>query len=57
MLGEDWRETYIDFIQDQSLPAGMDARGIAVARVIRRSKGFILSTINSTGVAPDRAYS
>jgi hypothetical protein len=26
MLGEDWRETYIDFIQDQRLPAGMDAK-------------------------------
>jgi ribonuclease HI len=26
MLGEDWRETYIDFIQDQRLPAGIDAK-------------------------------
>jgi hypothetical protein len=33
MLGEDWRETYIHFIQDQST---------AAARVMRRSKGFIL---------------
>jgi hypothetical protein len=42
MLGEDWRETYIDFIQDQRLPAGMDARSAEAARVMRRSKGFVL---------------
>jgi hypothetical protein len=42
MLGEDWRETYIDFIRDQRLPVGMDARSIETACVIRRSKGFVL---------------
>jgi hypothetical protein len=42
MLGEDWRETYIDFIQDQRLPAGMYAKSAAAARVMRRSKGFVL---------------
>jgi hypothetical protein len=42
MLGENWRETYIDFIQDQRLPAGMDARSAEAAHVMRRSKGFIL---------------
>jgi hypothetical protein len=42
MLGEDWREAYIDFIRDQRLPAGMDARSTEAARVMRRSKGFIL---------------
>jgi hypothetical protein len=42
MLGEDWREAYIDFIQDQRLPAGMDARSTGAARVMHRSKGFIL---------------
>jgi hypothetical protein len=43
MLGEDWREAYIDFIRDQRLlPAGMDARSAKAARVIRRSKGFVL---------------
>jgi hypothetical protein len=42
MLGEDLRETYIDFIRDQRLPAEMDARSAAVARVMRRSKGFVL---------------
>jgi hypothetical protein len=42
MLGEDWREAYIDFIRDQRLPAGMDARSAEAAHVMRRSKGFIL---------------
>jgi hypothetical protein len=42
MLGEDWREAYINFIRDQRLPAGMDARSAAAARVMRRSKGFVL---------------
>jgi hypothetical protein len=31
MLGEGWREAYIDFIRDQRLPAGMDARSAEVA--------------------------
>jgi hypothetical protein len=42
LLGEDWREVYIDFIRDQRLPAGMDARSAEAAHVMRRSKGFIL---------------
>jgi hypothetical protein len=42
MLGEDWREAYIDFIRDQRLPAGMDARSAEAVRVMHRSKGFIL---------------
>jgi hypothetical protein len=42
VLGEDWREAFIDFIRDQRLPAGIDARSAEAARVMRRSKGFIL---------------
>jgi hypothetical protein len=42
MLGEDWREAYIDFIRDQRLSVGMDARSIEAARVMCRSKGFVL---------------
>jgi hypothetical protein len=42
MLREDWGEAYIDFIQDQRLPAGMGARSAEAARVMRRSKGFVL---------------
>jgi hypothetical protein len=41
-LGEDWRETYIDFIRDQRLPTGTYAKTAAAARVMRRSKGFVL---------------
>jgi ribonuclease HI len=41
-LGEDWREVLIDFIQNQRLPAGIDARSAEAARVMRRSKGFVL---------------
>jgi hypothetical protein len=41
MLGEDWREAYIEFIRDQKLPAGIDARSAEAARVMRRSKGII----------------
>jgi hypothetical protein len=42
MLGEDWRETYIDFIQDQRLLAGMYAKSVATAHVMRRSKCCVL---------------
>jgi hypothetical protein len=42
MLGEDWRETFINFIRDQRLPAGMDTGSAEAARVMHRSKGFIL---------------
>jgi hypothetical protein len=42
MLGEDWREAYIDFIRDQRLLVGMDTRSVEAARVMRRSKGFVL---------------
>jgi hypothetical protein len=42
MLGDHWREAYIDFIRDQRLPAGMDVRSTEAARVMRRSKGFVL---------------
>jgi hypothetical protein len=41
-LEEDWREAFIDFIRDQRLPAGIDARSAEAARVMRRSKGFVL---------------
>jgi hypothetical protein len=42
VLGEDWREAFIDFIRNQKLPAGIDARSAEAARVLRRSKGFVL---------------
>jgi hypothetical protein len=42
VLEEDWREAFIDFIRDQRLPAGIDAKSAEAARVLRRSKGFVL---------------
>jgi hypothetical protein len=42
VLEEDWRGAFIDFIRDQRLPAGIDARSAEAARVLRRSKGFVL---------------
>jgi hypothetical protein len=42
LLGEDWREAYIDFIRDQRRPVGVDARSAEAAHVMHRSKGFAL---------------
>jgi ribonuclease HI len=42
VLQEDWREAFIDFIRNQRLPAGIDAKSVEAARVLRRSKGFVL---------------
>jgi ribonuclease HI len=42
LLGEDWRETFIDYIRDQKLPAGVNARSAEATRVMHRSKGFVL---------------
>jgi hypothetical protein len=42
MLREDWSETYINFIQDQRLPTRMYTKCAVAARVMRRSKGFVL---------------
>jgi hypothetical protein len=42
VLEEDWRGAFIDFIRDQRLPAGVDARSADAARILQRSKGFVL---------------
>jgi hypothetical protein len=42
VLEEDWRGAFIDFIRDQRLPARIDARSADAARILRRSKGFVL---------------
>jgi hypothetical protein len=42
VLGEDWREAFIDFIRNQRLPAGIDAKSVEAARILRRRKGFVL---------------
>jgi hypothetical protein len=35
VLQEDWREVFIDFIRDQRLPAGIDAKSAEAAHVLR----------------------
>jgi hypothetical protein len=34
VLGEDWREAFIDFLRDQKLPAGIDAKSAEAACVL-----------------------
>ena len=42
MIQEDWRIQFIDFIMEFKLPPHIDAKSIKAARIIRRSKGFVL---------------
>ena len=42
MIEEDWRIQFIDFIRECKLPPHIEARSAEAARIIRRSKGFLL---------------
>jgi hypothetical protein len=42
MIEADWRTPFIDFIKDQKLPPGVDAKSAEAARIVRRSKGYVL---------------
>jgi hypothetical protein len=42
MLGEDWREPYINFIKDHKLPMGVSKWRTTAAHIMRRSKGLIM---------------
>jgi hypothetical protein len=42
MIKVDWRVPFIDFIRGQKLPPGVDEKSAKAARVIRRSKGYVL---------------
>ena len=42
MIEEDWRIQFIDFIKEFKLPPHIDAKSAEAARIIRRSKGFVL---------------
>jgi hypothetical protein len=42
MIKVDWRTPFIDFIKDQKLPPGFDAKSAEAARIFRRSKGYVL---------------
>ena len=42
MIEEDWRIQFIDFIKEFKLPPHVEAKSTEVARIIRRSKDFVL---------------
>ena len=42
MIEEDWRIKFIDFIREFKLPPHVEAKSAEAARIIRRSKGFVL---------------
>ena len=42
MIEEDRRIPFIDFIKEFKVPPGFEAKSIQAARIIRRSKGFVL---------------
>ena len=42
MIEEDWQIQFIDFIKEFKLPPHVDAKSAEAARIIRRSKGFVL---------------
>jgi hypothetical protein len=55
MLGEDWREAYIDFIRDQKLPAGVDARSAEAGVDARSAEARVSSWLTASfiGAAHD----
>ncbi|XP_039811831.1 uncharacterized protein LOC120674770 [Panicum virgatum] len=46
MIEEDWWIQFIDFIKEFKLPPHVDAKSAEAARIIRRSKGFVLVSDN-----------
>jgi len=42
MIEEDWRIQFIDFIREFKLPPHVEAKSTEAARIIKRSKGFVL---------------
>ena len=42
MIEADWRTQFIDFIKEFKLPPHVDHKNAEAARIISRSKGFIL---------------
>ena len=42
MIEEDWQIQFIDFIKEFKLPPHVDAKSTEAARIIRRSKCFVL---------------
>ena len=46
MIEDDWRIQFIDFIREFKLPPHIEAKSTKAARIIRRSKGFVLISDN-----------
>jgi ribonuclease HI len=42
MIEDDSRTPFIDFIKDQKLPSGVDAKSVEAARIFRWSKSYVL---------------
>jgi hypothetical protein len=42
MIEVDWRVTFLDFIKEHKLPLGVDPKSTEAARILRRSKGYVL---------------
>ena len=42
MIKEDWWIQFIDFIREFKLPPHVEAKSAEAARIIRRTKGFVL---------------
>src|SRR6185436_5427442 len=42
MIEQDWQTQFIDFIKEFKLPPHVDPKSAEAARIIRRSKGFVL---------------
>jgi hypothetical protein len=42
MIEVDWRVTFLDFIKEHKLPAGVDPKSAEAARILRCSKGYVL---------------
>jgi hypothetical protein len=38
----DWLATFLDFIEERKLPPGIDPKSVEAARILRRSKEYVL---------------
>jgi hypothetical protein len=42
MIEGDWRVTFLDFIKEHKLPPSVDPKSVEAARILWRSKGYVL---------------
>jgi hypothetical protein len=42
MIKVDWRVAFIDYIQEHTLPPGVDLKSDEATRILRHSKGYVL---------------